>query len=279
MPDKLCIIVAGPTAAGKTAEAIRIAKSLDTEIVSADSRQCYRELNIGVARPTPEELDAVQHHFIANHSILEDISAASYAQEALVYLQKIFQHRDHAVVCGGTGLYIKALAEGLDEIPPVPEAIRNKIKHVFQVSGIAALREQLLELDPDFASHGDINNPNRLMRALEVVMHTGHPISSYQKGSKAKRNFKIEYKIIQPPRELLYEKINQRVDQMIAQGLEAEAHALLPYRERPALQTVGYKEFFDFFSGKLTRAEAIEKIKQHTRNYAKRQMTWFRTLQ
>lgn len=276
MSNKHCIIVAGPTAAGKTAEAIRIATALGTEIVSADSRQCYRELNIGVARPSREELAVVRHHFIANHSVEEDITAASFEQEALGTFEHIFKHHDHAVVCGGTGLYIKALVEGLDEIPTIPDAVRKKVMQLFEEHGTDALRKSLLEQDPGYAEHGDPNNPNRMMRALEVVLHTGNPIRKYQQGKKAERNFTVEYRIIQPPREVLYEKINQRVDDMIEQGLEEEVYRLLPHQHRTALQTVGYKEFFDFFAGKLSREQAIEKIKQHTRNYAKRQMTWFR---
>lgn len=279
MPQKHCIIIAGPTAAGKTAEAIRVATALGTEIISADSRQCYRELKIGVARPTEEELATVHHHFIANHSIEEDITAATFEQEALACLELIFQHHDHAVVCGGTGLYIKALTEGLDEIPAVPEAVRKEIMRLFEMGGTDAIRKSLLEQDPGYAEKGDINNPNRMMRALEVVLHSGNPIRTYQKGNKAVRDFSVEYRIMQPQREVLYERINQRVDAMIELGLEEEVHSLLPHQQSMALQTVGYKEFFDFFSGKISREEAISSIKQHTRNYAKRQMTWFRSFQ
>lgn len=279
MSNKQCIIIAGPTAAGKTAEAIRLALSLDTEIISADSRQCYRELKIGVARPTAEELATVPHHFIANHSIEENITAAVFEEEALACLEEIFKKHDHAIVCGGTGLYIKALVEGLDEIPQVPAEIRKKIRENMDQGGIKTLRENLLALDPGYAEKGDVNNVNRMMRALEVIVHTGNPIRQYQKGSKAVRDFSVEYRIIQPQREILYERINKRVDGMIELGLEEEVQSLLPYQQSVALQTVGYQEFFDFFAGKISRESAINKIKQHTRNYAKRQMTWFRSFQ
>ena len=291
MAEKECIIIVGPTAVGKTAEAIKIATALKTDIISADSRQCYKEMKIGVARPTDTELSRVRHHFIANHSIHENITAASFEKEALTYLDMIFQDHDQAVVCGGTGLYIKALAEGLDDIPEVPTEVRNKAISIHKDKGVEGLRDTLLSLDPEFALQGDIYNPNRMMRALEVIMHTGFPIAHYQKGvaqkhqgedqlssSVGKRNFKIRYRYIQMPREDLYARINHRVDMMMAEGLEGEARSLFAFKHLTALQTVGYKELFDFFEGKCSREDAIEKIKQHTRNYAKRQITWFSRL-
>lgn len=290
MAEKECIIIVGPTAVGKTAEAIKIATALKTEIISADSRQCYKEMKIGVARPSDAELSAVKHHFIANHSIQENITAASFENEALACLDIIFQKHDQAVVCGGTGLYIKALAEGLDDIPEVPATVRDQAIAIHQNKGVEGLREALLSLDPGFAIQGDINNPNRMMRALEVIMHTGFPIAHFQKGSTqkqkgeepynvaGKRNFKIRYQFIQMPREDLYTRINHRVDMMMTEGLEDEARSLFAFKHLAALQTVGYKELFDFFEGKYSREEAIEKIKQHTRNYAKRQITWFSKL-
>lgn len=291
MVKKECIIVVGPTAVGKTAEAIKIAAALNTDIISADSRQCYKEMKIGVARPTDAELSTVRHHFIANHSIHENITAASFEKEALSYLDVIFQDHDHAVVCGGTGLYIKALAEGLDDIPEVPVALRNKVIGIHNDEGLEGLRDALLSLDPGFAQLGDIHNPNRMMRALEVIMHTGLPIAHYQKGvaqknageedphwPDGKRNFRISYRYIKMPREDLYTRINNRVNMMMAEGLEDEARSLFEYKHLQALQTVGYKELFDFFEGKYSREEAVEKIKQHTRNYAKRQITWFSRL-
>ena len=291
MAEKECIIIVGPTAVGKTAEAIKIATALKTEIISADSRQCYKEMKIGVARPSDAELSAVRHHFIANHSIHENITAASFEKEALACLDIIFQDHDQAVVCGGTGLYIKALAEGLDDIPEVPIAVRNEVIAIHQTKGLEGLRDALLSLDPGFAINGEIHNPNRMMRALEVILHTGFPIAHFQKGIAQKhlgeadssrlvdkRNFSIRYQFIQMPREDLYARINHRVDMMMAEGLEDEAQTLFEYRHLSALQTVGYKELFDFFEGKYSREEAVEKIKQHTRNYAKRQITWFSRL-
>ena len=275
MPTKQCIIVAGPTAIGKTSEAIRLAKQFQTEIISADSRQCYSELNIGVARPSVEELSEVKHHFIANHSIAENITAASFEKEALTYLDQIFKNNDHAIVCGGTGLYIKALAEGLNEIPDIPVAVRQHVIELHQQFGVEKLRAELLKYDPEFPLRGDIHNANRMMRALEVAMHTGNPISQYQTGEKAKRDFTISYVVMEMPREQLYSRINDRVDDMITAGLEEEVRSLTEYQHLTALQTVGYKEFFDYFNGLTTKQEAIEKIKQHTRNYAKRQVTWF----
>lgn len=284
---KHCIVVVGPTAIGKTAEAIRLAKALKTEIISADSRQCYKELNIGVARPSLEELNSVKHHFIANHSIHETITAASFANEAWTYLKQIFETHDDAVVCGGTGLYIKALIEGLDDIPEIDPSIRKGVIELYEQEGIEALRNKLLNLDPAFASHGDINNPARMMRALEVIQGTGKSIHSFQKkkesehidkslDDKSSISVKFSYRVMEMPREELYKRIDTRVDEMVKSGLEEEVKSLIPYQHLPAMQTVGYKEFFDFFDGKISREEAIEKIKQHTRNYAKRQMTWWR---
>ena len=191
MNNKHCIIIAGPTASGKTARAIQLAKELKTEIISADSRQCFKELKIGVARPTEEQLSEIPHHFIANHSIHENITAKTFAVEANFTLDKIFKKSDHAIICGGTGLYIKALIEGFDDIPEIPSEIRDKAIEIHSLGGIENLREELLKLDPDFRDNGDINNPNRMMRALEVVMYTGIPISSFQMNQKKKTDFII----------------------------------------------------------------------------------------
>jgi tRNA dimethylallyltransferase len=317
MKEKQCIIVAGPTAIGKTAEAIRLAKLYNTCIISADSRQCYRELRIGVARPTEDELKEVKHYFIANHSVTESISAATFAKEASAYLDEIFEDHDVAIVCGGTGLYIKALVEGLDDIPLIPDEIRVETIRLYKEKGIHALRNKLLDLDPSFAGRGDIHNPQRMMRALEVVLFLGKSIFDFhqkrgkgggrreegagrrdeRRGTRDEEEYKdnndnkdnnynnynnstitFTYRIIDLPRELLYERINQRVNKMIEDGLEEETRSLIEYKDLPALQTVGYKEFFDYFDGKYTREEAIEKIKQHTRNYAKRQVTWFKRI-
>ena len=277
--NKKVIVVVGPTAVGKTAKAIALAQQYNTEIISADSRQCFRELKIGVARPTDEELSTVKHYFIANHSIHEQITAGSFAREAKANLKTIFETHDIAIVCGGTGLYIKALVEGLDEIPAVPASIREEVIHLFEEKGIDVLRETLLTIDPGFEKAGDIHNPNRMMRALEVIKYTGKPIHGYHISAENRgidSLYDVEYKIIELPREQLYERINQRVDKMIKDGLEEEAKAVYPFKSLTALQTVGYKELFDYFDGLCTREEAIDKIKQHSRNYAKRQITWFK---
>lgn len=280
MPRKECIIVAGPTAVGKTAFAIDLAEQYNTVIISADSRQLYKELNIGVARPSIEELQRVKHHCIASHSITEHISAASFARQATLLLEELFKSHDTVVICGGTGLYIKALTEGLDEIPETPSAIRQSVNEIYTSSGIEGLLKNLDLLDPSFKAGHDINNPRRVMRALEVVMHTGLSILHFQKGINQSPRWKemgydFKYIIMDLPREILYARINTRVDQMIAAGLEEEVRSLQEFSHLPALKTVGYTEFFDFFEGKTTREDAIEKIKQHTRNYAKRQITWF----
>jgi len=277
--NKKVIVVAGPTAVGKTAAAIALAQQYDTEIISADSRQCFKELNIGVARPTDQELSTVKHYFIANLSIHESVTAGSFAREAKGYLKNIFETQDVAIVCGGTGLYIKALVEGLDEIPIVPSPIREEVIQLFEEKGIETLRTKLLSVDPAFEEHGDINNPNRMMRALEVVLHTGKPLHEYHISAENRgidSLYTVEYKIIDLPREELYNRINHRVDQMMKEGLEEEASAVYPFKSLTALQTVGYKELFDYFDGLCTKEEAIDKIKQHTRNYAKRQITWFK---
>ena len=256
-----------------------MAQQFNTEIISADSRQCYNELKIGVARPTVDELKTVKHHFIANHSVHASITAGSFAREAKEYLTTIFETHDVAIVCGGTGLYIKALVEGLDEIPSVPVSIREEVIQLYEQKGIDALRAKLLTLDPGFEKSGDIHNPNRMMRALEVMMHTGKPLHDYHISAENRgidSLYTIEYMIIDLPREQLYNRINQRVDQMIKEGLEEEARAVYPFKSLTALQTVGYKELFDYFDGRYTKEEAIDKIKQHTRNYAKRQITWFK---
>lgn len=280
MLRKECIIVAGPTAVGKTAFAIDLAERHNTVIISADSRQLYRELNIGVARPSIEELRRVKHYCIASHSITENVSAASFAREATMYLEELFKSHETVVICGGTGLYIKALTEGLDEIPETPATIRENVNELYASQGLEALIQELDLLDPSFKAGHDINNPRRVMRALEVVMHTGLSIRHFQKGMNLSSRWKemgydFKYIIMDLPREILYARINTRVDQMIAAGLEEEVHSLKEFSHLPALKTVGYSEFFDFFEGKTTREEAIEKIKQHTRNYAKRQITWF----
>ena len=270
------IVIAGPTAVGKTAMAIRLAQYFQTAIISADSRQCYRELNIGVARPSEAELATVPHYFIASHSVQDNLSAADFALYASNQLKQLFQQHKVVVMAGGTGLYIKALCEGLDEIPPVPQSIRDAITKRFAQEGIGWLQDELAKRDPAFWAIAEQQNPRRLQRALEVLEATGQSITSFQKGGQATHDFNIVYIGIELPREVLYERINQRVDAMIQAGLLQEVQAVQLYANLPALQTVGYTELFDYLEGKWTLDLAVEKIKQHTRNYAKRQMTWFK---
>lgn len=274
--NKTCIIISGPTAVGKTSAAIQVARHFGTEIISADSRQCYKELNIGVARPSAEELASVKHHFINSHSIHEEVHAAGFEQYALQAADTIFQHHDIAVMTGGTGLYIKAFCEGIDEIPPVLPGIREQIIEEFERSGLAWLQQQVKKLDPLYYSTGEIQNPQRLMRALEVVQSTGKSIRSFQQGKKIQRPFRIIKTALELPKEELHHNINHRVDQMMEKGLLEEVKSLWPWRHLNALQTVGYAELFNYLDGKYTLDEAVELIRKNTRHYAKRQMTWFR---
>lgn len=274
--DKTCIIIAGPTAVGKTAIAIHLAQLFSTTIISSDSRQCYRELNIGVAKPEPAELEAVHHDFINSHSIHESLNAADFEKYALKSVDTIFQKSDIAIMVGGTGLYIKAFCEGLDKIPEVPVEIREQIIQDYQTNGIEWLSKMLQEKDALYAAQGNMQNPQRMMRALEIISFTGNSILSYQTHQKEKRDFKIIKIGLELPRPLLYERINNRVDKMIADGLIEEASFLQPYQHMNALQTVGYSELFGYFDGKISKEKAIELIKQNTRHYAKRQMTWFK---
>jgi tRNA dimethylallyltransferase len=273
---KTAIIIAGPTAAGKTSLAIALATALQTEIISADSRQCYREMNIGVAKPCVAELEAVHHYFINSHSIHEPVNAADYELYALDALARIFTTKDTAVVVGGTGLYIKALCEGMDPIPPVDATLREQLYNDYKHQGIAWLQEQVKSLDPLFYASGEIGNPHRLLRALEVIKTTGKSIREYQTQKKAIRDFRILKFALTPPKEQLQHNINQRVDQMMEAGLVDEVRSLLPYRDTPPLQTVGYSELFQYLDGAISLAQATEAIKIHTRQYAKRQLTWFR---
>ncbi len=273
---KTVIIIAGPTAVGKTSVAIGLAKRLDTEIISADSRQCYRELDIGVARPSPEELASVPHHFIASHSIHQKITASTFEAYALDKLSHIFRHKDVAIMVGGTGLYIKAFCEGLDEIPEVPEHIHNEVKEQYRQQGLEWLQQEVAGADPGFYEVGEIQNPQRLMRALEVARATGRSILGFRKGEKAKRDFQIIKYALELPKEELHRNIHARVDQMMEGGLPEEVRSLLPYQHLNALQTVGYRELFDHYNGTVSLDAAVEEIKKNTRQYAKRQMTWFR---
>jgi tRNA dimethylallyltransferase len=274
--NKQIIVIAGPTAVGKTAVAIEVAGHFKTEIISADSRQCFKELNIGVARPSGEELKKIKHHFIATHSIQEEVNAAGFEQYALAKAKELFQQHDVVVMVGGTGLYIKAFCEGLDDIPAIDPAVREDIIHNYETNGLSWLQEQVQEKDPEFYKVAEVQNPQRMMRALEIVVSTGQSVLHFRKGQKAKRDFMITKIGLELPKEVLHQHIHTRVDQMIAAGLVEEVKGLLPYRQLNALQTVGYSEIFDHLDGKISLEQAITDIKTNTRQYAKRQMTWFR---
>lgn len=276
MHPKTVIIITGPTAVGKTALAIRIAEYYRTEIISADSRQCFHELNIGVVRPSENELRAVPHHFIASHSIHEDVTAAFFEAYALHASSQIFTRSDVIVMTGGTGLYLKAFTEGMDDMPQVPKELRAEVQTLFNAGGINWLRNAIVAEDPLFAEEGEMQNPQRMMRALSFIRATGVSIRKFQRKTRAERPFRIIRIGLELPRQELYDRIEQRVDLMMEAGLLQEVESLLPCRHLNALQTVGYKELFNHLDGMVNLEVAIQMVKQHTRNYAKRQMTWFR---
>lgn len=276
MSIKRLIVIVGPTGSGKTDLSIRLALHYRAPILSTDSRQVYRGMPIGTAQPTDEQLKTVEHHFIASHDIKDRLNCGEYEVQALACLEKLFAQHDDVVAVGGSGLYVRALCEGMDELPQGDEALRREMERRLADEGIGALAEQLRELDPRYYEEVDRSNPARVMRALEVCLQTGRPYSAQRTGVRRERPFRIIKIGVDLPREVLYDRINRRVDAMVAEGLEAEARRLYPHRELNALQTVGYREFFDCFDGRVTRDEAVELIKRNTRRYAKRQLTWFR---
>lgn len=276
LEKKYLIIIGGPTASGKTALAIQLAQHFSTEIISADSRQFFREMSIGTAKPSLEELSQAPHHFINNLSIHDEYSVGDFEKDVLIRLNELFQQKDVVIMVGGTGLYIRAVCEGLDDFPEVPLSIRHDLEVVLEEKGIEILQNELKEVDPIYYEEVDKDNPKRLIRALSIFKASGQPFSSFRTKSKVERPFECIYIALDIPRDVLYDRINRRVDIMVTQGLVDEARALFPYKYLNALQTVGYSELFDYFEGKMTLNEAIDKIKQHTRNYAKRQSTWFR---
>ncbi len=272
------IVVAGPTASGKTALGIRLAQHYDSEIISADSRQFYREMNIGTAKPDPTELAAARHHLINSLSIEEEYSAGQFERQGLQLLEKLFQTKQVAILVGGSGLFIRALCEGLDVFPDIPPEIRQEWQEKFERKGIEVLQQALQELDPEYYKQVDQQNPQRLMRALEVSSFTGQPYSVFRQAQKKERPFNVLYIVLDWERKELYDRINQRVDMMMEKELLEEAKHLYPKRHLNALQTVGYQELFDHFSGKTSLEEAVALIKRNSRRYAKRQLTWFRKL-
>ena len=275
---KYLIIIAGPTAVGKTSTAIQVAKHFNTEIISADSRQIFNELNIGVARPSVEELAEVKHHFIANKSIVQYFSAGEYEREVIALLDDLFKTKNVVILCGGTGFYINAILNGFDEIPPIDEKIREALNQQFKDFGIEPLQQKLKELDEETYNEIDIHNTQRIIRALEVCIGTQQKFSSFKRKNNVQRNFKPIKIGLNISKEQLHHNINTRVDEMMRQGFLEEAKSVINYRNHNALQTVGYKELFDFIDGKTTLNEAVDLIKLHTRQYAKRQLTFFNKL-
>ena len=269
-------IVVGPTAVGKTSFAIALAKAFNTEIISADARQCYKEMNIGVARPSADELKAVPHHFIASHTVNENINASFFENWAMDKAESLFIRKDTIVMVGGTGLYIKAFCEGLDLIPAIDAEIRENIIAQYEKLGLRWLQKEVSVKDPQYWEKGEQKNPQRLMRALEVMLGTGSSIISFQNKKAVERPFKIVKIGLELPREVLYERINARVLSMVEEGLEKEVKSLEAFAHLNALQTVGYSEWKDYFEGKISKEKVIENIQQNTRHYAKRQMTWFK---
>lgn len=273
---KTCIVITGPTAVGKTTFAIQLAQQLGTQIISADSRQCFKELNIGVAKPSPEQLHLIKHYFINSHSVNEEVNAVVFEQYALQKVKEIFTQHDTAVMVGGTGLYIKAFCNGIDAVPAVDMAIREKIIADYELLGLDWLQQEVQKNDPAYFARGEIKNPQRLMRALEVKLSSGKSITEFQTQQKKQRDFNVIKIGLELPKEELYKNINTRVDEMISLGLAEEVKQLQQYRNLNALQTVGYKELFDYIDGVMPLEKAIEQIKLNTRHYAKRQMTWFK---
>jgi len=276
MPEKKLIVVAGPTAVGKTAMAIRLAERYETSVISADSRQFYREMNIGTAKPSQEELARVPHHFVNSHSIADDYDAATYAADVDNLLPELFQKKDYVLMCGGSGLYIKAVCEGFDDMPDVPEEIRQNLIAAFEEHGIGWLQEKMRELDPEAFAVLDQQNPHRLIRALEVRIASGRSILSFRTHQRRQHPFTIKKIALALPREELYARIDLRMDKMIETGLFEEARSLYKWREKNALQTVGYQEIFDMMDGLYNEEECIRLLKRNSRRYAKRQLTWFR---
>ena len=273
---KTLMIIAGPTASGKTAYSIELAKTLNTVILSADSRQFYKEMSIGTAAPTEEEVSQVQHYFVHHISIEDKYDVADYERDVLQLLDELFKTHDAVIMTGGSGLFIDAVCNGIDAMPDVETEIREKVQKLFDEGGLKALQDEVQRLDPEYFALVDQQNPRRLQRALEVCYQTGQPFSSFRSGNAVQRDFDIKKYALLWDRQALIERIDKRVDLMMEQGLLEEAKALYPKRHLNALNTVGYKELFAYFEGQCTLVEAVEQIKIHTRQYAKRQMTWLR---
>ena len=276
MKDKYLVVIAGPTASGKTATAIKVAKALGTEIISADSRQFYKELPIGTAAPTKDEQSEVNHHMIHNLNVEDKYDVADYEHDVLDLLKQLFVNHDAVVLTGGSGLFIDAICKGLDSIPDISEEVRNKVDELYNKGGLIVLQNEVERLDPEYYSIVDKYNPRRLQRAVEVCYQTGLTYSSFRKNTVKQRDFKIIKVALLWERSELINRINKRVEIMVNEGLVEEARSMYPKRHLNSLNTVGYKEVFEYFDGKDSLNEAIENIKINTRQYAKRQMTWLR---
>lgn len=272
--NKNLIYIAGATGVGKTELSVDLAKKLKTEIISCDSRQFYRELEIGTCPPTRDQLKEVKHHFIHNKSIHDIYNVGLYEKDAISKINNLLEDKENLVLVGGSGLYADSVIYGIDEFPKIPDVIRDEITMIYKDKGIEYLQKELKKLNREYYETVDIKNHSRIIRALEIIKYTGEKFSSFRKDVKKKRNFKVQFILLECPREILYNRINSRVDTMISNGLEEEAFNLKKHSNLNTLNTVGYKEFFNYFENKLTYNEAIEKIKQNTRNYAKRQITW-----
>ena len=270
------IVVVGPTGSGKSALAVKLATHLCAPIISTDSRQVFRGMPIGTAQPTREELAAAKHYFIADREVEDDFNCGKYETEALALLERLFTENDYVVAVGGSGLYVQALCEGMDDLPDADPALRENLKQRLEREGLESLVAELRTLDAKYAVEVDLCNPARVMRALEVCLATGRPYSEQRKGVTAERPFNIVKIGTDMPRDVLYDRINRRVDMMVEEGLEAEARTMYPKRHLNALQTVGYRELFDYFDGNCSFEEAVELVKRNSRRYAKRQLTWFR---
>jgi tRNA dimethylallyltransferase len=273
---KTLISIVGPTAIGKTALAIQLAQHFSTEIISADSRQFFKEMEIGTAKPNAEELAAAKHHFINSHSVSQLFSTGDFEVEGLSTLDRIFKNHNLAIMVGGSGLYVNALINGLDEMPDIDLAIRESLNKQFEEEGLASIQKQLATLDPEYFAKVDQQNPQRMIRGLEVFLSTGQKLSSMLSATKKERPFNIIKIGLNTDRAVLYDRINRRVDKMIADGLVEEVKSLIPFKKYNALNTVGYSELFDYLDGKLSLEDAVSAIKQNTRRFAKRQLTWFR---